>query len=254
MHILFLQFRPDRAIADHEFDLVAKYSGRPASAFVRVDTTREPLSAGLLDGVGALVLGGSGDYLISRGDIPEIRAALKPFLAEARARRIPTLGICFGGQLMTEAFGGRIEKDEARAEVGTFAVTKTDAGESDPLFAYLPKMFDAQLGHKDHFIEIPRDAVLLASSERSPNQAWAFPGEPLYALTFHPELDVAGTLYRVDYYAKEYKVTPESRAAMAASLRESPESNEMLSRFLNTFVGEDNPVEKSVDEQGTTAS
>lgn len=254
MRILFLQFRPDRAIADHEFDLVAKRAGRPASTFVRVDTTCEPLSPALLDGADALILGGSGDYLISRGDIPEIRAALKPFLAEARARRVPTLGICFGGQLMTEAFGGRIEKDEARAEVGTFVVTKSEAGERDPLFAYLPKAFDAQLGHKDHFVEIPSDAVLLASSERSPNQAWAFPGEPIYALTFHPELDVAGTLYRVDYYAKEYKVTPESRAAMAANLRESPEANELIARFLNTFVGEDKPVENAVDERGKTSS
>lgn len=254
MRILFLQFRPDLAIADHEFDLVVKHSGRPASAFVRVDTTREPLSAALLDGADALMLGGSGDYLISRGDIPETRAALKSFLAEARARRIPTLGICFGGQLMTEAFGGRIEKDEARAEVGTFAVTKNEAGERDPLFSYLPKTFDAQLGHKDHFVEIPTGAVLLASSERSPNQAWVFPGEPVYALTFHPELDVAGTLYRVDYYTEEYQITADVRAKLAASLRESPESNEMIERFLNTFVGEDNPVEKPVDERGTAAS
>lgn len=253
MTILFLQFRPDRAIADHEFDLVAKHSGRPASAFVRVDTTRDPLDAGLLDRADALMLGGSGDYLISRGDIPELRAALRPFLAEARARRIPTLGICFGGQLMTEAFGGRVEKDEARAEVGTFAVTKTEAGERDPLFAYLPKTFEAQLGHKDHFVEIPAGATLLASSERSPNQAWTFSGEPVYALTFHPELDVAGTLFRVDYYSDEYKITPEVRATMAAALRESPEANEMISRFLNTFVGEDNPVEKTVDERGKTS-
>lgn len=236
MRILLLQFRPDQTIADHEFGLILKYSGRPASEFARVDTTREPIHAALLDGADALLLGGSGDYLISRGDIPEIRAALKPFLAEARARRVPTLGICFGGQLMTEAFGGRVEKDEARAEVGTFAVAKTGAGVTDPLFAYLPAVFDAQLGHNDHFVEIPPGATLLASSERSPNQAWAFSGEPVYALTFHPELDVEGTLYRVDYYSDEYHVTPESRAAMASALRNSPEANEMLARFLNTFV------------------
>ena len=171
MRILLLQFRPDPVMADHEFSLILARSGRTAEEFVRLDTTREPLAIERLDGMDALVLGGSGDYLISQDDIPSIRAALRPFLAEARARNIPTLGICFGGQLMTEAFGGVIALDESRAETGTFLVTKIAHGERDPLFSYLPKTFDAQLGHKDHFISIPAAAVHLASSERSPNQA-----------------------------------------------------------------------------------
>lgn len=253
MRILFLQFRPDHVIADHEFGLVVKYSARPASSFVCVDTTREPLSLTLLDNADALVLGGSGDYLLSRGDIQEIRSTLKPFFLEARARQIPMFGICFGGQLMTEAFGGRIENDESRTEVGTFAITKTEEGNSDPLFAYLPRTFDAQLGHKDHITRIPDGAILLAGSERSPNQAWAFPGEPVYALTFHPELDIEGTMYRVNYYADEYHISADARAKLAATLRESPEANKLIERFLNTFVGEDNPVEKPVDERGKTS-
>lgn len=236
MSIFLLQFRPDQAIADHEYDMILKFSGRPASDFVRVNALGEPLSSERLDVADAVILGGSGDYLVSRGDLPEIRAALKSFLTEARSRGIPLLGICFGGQLMTEAFGGRVELDLARAEVGTFPIEKTEEGDSDPLFAYLPKKFDAQLGHKDHFIVIPPGAVRLASSQRSPNQAWTFPGEPIYALTFHPELDVAGTLYRVDYYIEEYQVAGAIHAELVASLRESPEANELIARFLETFV------------------
>lgn len=235
MKILLLQFRPDQAIAQHEFDLILKYSDQPESSYLRVDTTREPLLLDLLEGIDALMLGGSGDYLISRGDIPEILAALKPFLEEARQRRIPTIGICFGGQILTHAFGGRVENDESRAEVGTFEVTKTDAGDSDPLFAFLPKQFDVQLGHKDHLTVLPEGAVRLAHSERSSNQAWVFPDEPLYALTFHPELDIEGTMFRVDYYAQEYKVSPETISALRAQLRESPEANEIIKKFLSTF-------------------
>lgn len=236
MRILLLQFRPDPAMAAHEFDLVVKFSGRTASEFVRVDATARPLDAALLDGADALLLGGSGDYLISRNDIPSVRAALKPLLVAARERRLPTLGICFGGQLMTEAFGGSVELDEARAEVGTFPVTKTADAHADPLFAPLPATFEAQLGHKDHFTRLPEGAVRLAFSERSPNQAWVFPGEPTYALTFHPELDQDAVLFRVDYYAKEYKLTPETIAEMKSVLKPSPEASTILVRFLNTFV------------------
>lgn len=236
MHILLLQFRPDPAMAQHEFELVSRYSGRSEAEFERLDATREPLDLARLDGVDAIILGGSGDYLISRGDIPEILSALAPLLAEARRRVIPTLGICFGAQILTHVFGGRVELDEARAETGTFAVTKTEAGEGDELFAEIPSTFDAQLGHKDHLTVLPEGAVHLASSERSAHQAWRFAGEPTYALTFHPELDVDAVMYRLDYYAKEYKVTPERRAEMAAVLRPSPEASTLIARFLKRFV------------------
>lgn len=235
MRILLVQFRPDPVIAEQEFRLVVKYSGQSAEDFARLDATREPVVLSALDAADALILGGSGDFLISRGDIPEIRSALRPFLAEARARRMPTLGICFGGQLMTEAFGGTVELDEARAEMGTFEILKTPEGDRDPLFAQLPATFDAQLGHKDHFTRLPPGAAHLASSARSPFQAWAFPGEPLYALTFHPELDVEGTLSRIDYYADAYAVTPEFRANLAASLRESPEANGMIRLWITLW-------------------
>src|SRR5699024_9937248 len=35
---------------------------------------------------------------------------LKDFLRRARAARVPIIGICFGHQIMAEAFGGRAEK------------------------------------------------------------------------------------------------------------------------------------------------
>ena len=244
MRILLIQFRPDPIMAAHELEIIVRFSNRPATDFVVVDATRDELSAGLLDGADAIVLGGSGDYLISRGDIPEILTDLKPILEEARRGSFPTLGICFGAQILTHAFGGRVEKDEARAEVGTFLVTKTDAGHGDELFRDLPPSFDAQLGHKDHLTVLPEGAVHLASSERSVHQAWKFSDAPVYALTFHPELDEEGVLYRVDYYAKEYKFTPETVATMRAALRPSPEASTILRKFLSTFSGEDNVWKK----------
>jgi len=236
MRILLLQFRPDPIMAAHELDLVVRFSNRLASDFVPVNATTAPLTVDLLDGADAIILGGSGDYLISRGDIPEILSALKPVLEEARRRNIPTLGICFGAQILTHAFGGRVEKDEARAEVGTFLVTKTEEGSDDELLRDLPPSFDAQLGHKDHLTVLPAGAVHLASSERSVHQAWKFPDAPMYALTFHPELDIDGVLYRVDYYATEYKLTPEIVAGMKAALRPSPEASTLIEKFLRSFA------------------
>lgn len=236
MRILLLQFRPDPIMAKHELELIIRFSNRPAENFATVDATSEPLTVELLDGADVIILGGSGDYLISRGDIPEILSAIRPVLQEARLRRIPTLGICFGAQILTHVFGGKVELDEARAEVGTFLVTKTDAGREDAFFCDLPDSFDAQLGHKDHLTVLPEGAVHLASSERSVHQAWKFPDAPVYALTFHPELDQEGVLYRVDYYANEYKLTTETIERMKAVLRPSPEASTLIESFLTKFV------------------
>ena len=71
----------------------------------------------------------------------------------------------------------------------------------------MPPSFTAQLGHKDHIICLPSDAVLLASSEKSECQAFTFEGEPVYALTFHPELDMKALNYRLDYYANQYNLS-----------------------------------------------
>ncbi len=236
MKILFLQFRQNLAIADNEFDQLVKYAELPASNFIRLNTTRVSLTTEALNGIDALVLGGSGDYLLSRGDIPEIKEAVFLVLKEARAQRIPTLGICFGGQLMTLAFDGTVINDEERAEVGTFLITKTEAGITDPLFSTLPMKFDAQLGHKDHLTDLPFGAVCLASSERSINQAWTFPGEPIYALTFHPELDPAGTMFRIRHYAEEYHISSNGIERAERELRESPEANKLVKTFFQLFV------------------
>ncbi len=236
MKILFLQFRQNLEIADNEFDQLVKYSKLSVSNFIRLNTTRASLTTEALSGIEALVLGGSGEYLLSRGDIPEIAQSVFIVLKKARERKIPTLGICFGGQLMTLAFNGTLVNDENRAEVGTFLITKTEAGITDPLFSTLPMQFDAQLGHKDHFTDLPLGAVRLASSERSVNQAWTFPGEPIYALTFHPELDPAGTMFRIRHYAEEYHISNNDIERAERELRESPEANKLVETFFQLFV------------------
>ena len=49
-------------------------------------------------------------------------------------------------------------------------------------------------------VELPPSAQLLASSRLVENQAFNFPGKPIYATQFHPELDRAGLLLRIGRY------------------------------------------------------
>lgn len=113
-------------------------------------------------------------------------AGEKVLLRQAVAASIPTLGVCLGGQLLADALGARVYRHRF-AEVGFFEIPLTAAGRQDPLFAGLPGRQLAFHWHEDVF-DLPEGAVLLASSEQAPNQAFRY-GPCAYGLQFHIELN-----------------------------------------------------------------
>lgn len=238
MHLLLLQFRPDAAIADHEHGLISAQLAHKEHVLTRWNALESLPSIEEAMGFDALLVGGSGDYLVSQGDIPEVVQNVAVFLRALREKRMPMLGICFGAQLMTHAFGGEVTLDAARQETGTFLVTRTDASEHDPLFSQLPKTFDAQFGHKDHLTTLPPGAVNFATTDLSPHQAFTFPGEPVYAVLFHPELNEEAILSRLEYYEGIYGSSPEKREALRQVLRPTPVASETIPLFLERIVRE----------------
>ena len=98
-------------------------------------------------------------------------------------------------------------------------------------------MFAAQAGHEDRVVELPPDAVLLASSPRVAEQAFRFAGRPIYCTQFHPELDRAAMLERLvaypEYVARIARVPYDD---FIQNLRETPEANSLLRRFVTMFI------------------
>lgn len=209
MKTLLIQVRKDKIARDHEVQCFIRRSGLTAQDFRVVDSLVTLPAPEMLQGVEAVLLGGSGDFLVSEGEVPEQVEAIGRVAHEARSRGIPLLGICFGAQIMAKVFGGTLEKDVSRQELGTYEITKTPAAQFCPIFSGLPDVFPVQLGHKDHITELPKGAVKLAFSERSEVQAFTFPGEKTYAYTFHPELDREDIEWRLNFSAKDYDLSKE---------------------------------------------
>ncbi len=182
-----------------------------------------------------ILLGGSGHYSAA-GDGEWLERALDGMREIHRAAK-PTFASCWGFQAMARALGGCCVNDLPNAEVGTIELTLTEAGYNDPLFGQLPPVFAAQAGHEDRVIELPRDAVLLASSPRVAEQAFRFVGRPIYCTQFHPELDRAAMLERLVAYP-EYvaRIARVSYDDFVQNLRETPEANSLLRRFVTMFV------------------
>jgi GMP synthase-like glutamine amidotransferase len=150
----------------------------------------EPLPADL-DGYAALViLGGEQHAYPDAAGAPGAPwfPAVEGLLRKAVRYRVPTLGVCLGGQLLATALGGTVERSAAGPEIGPALVARRDVAERDPLFAAVPFAPDVLQWHADEITELPPRAVLLAASTRYPHQAFRV-GDAAWGLQFHIECD-----------------------------------------------------------------
>jgi GMP synthase-like glutamine amidotransferase len=113
---------------------------------------------------------------------------LESLLRKAVKHRVPTLGICLGGQLLAQAMGGTVQRSEEGPEVGAALIAKRDAATTDPLFGPIPFAPDVIQYHFDEISMLPAGAVLLAASTHYPHQAFRV-GEVAWGTQFHIETD-----------------------------------------------------------------
>lgn len=99
-------------------------------------------------------------------------------------RHIPVFGICFGGQLISKAFGGEVFAAPAM-QIGWHSVSTT--GQSRELFngSPMPEQFTAFEWHEETFT-LPAGAVPLFSGGCVGNQGFLYRG--CLAVQFHPEV------------------------------------------------------------------
>lgn len=112
--------------------------------------------------------------------------AIKPWLMQLAERDKPLLAVCYGHQLLAEAFGGKTGWHPEGREIGTVNITLTDQGQQDALLGFLPKHFTAQVTHAQSALTLPDTAILLACNDYEPHQAFRI-GATLWGIQFHPE-------------------------------------------------------------------
>ncbi len=234
MKILLLQARQldDTARLDelHSFALRAKLDD---SDIVPFDLLTAAPTLAQVRRYDALMIGGSGDYYVSKGNLPTNEPVLELFREVVEAGH-PTFASCFGFHLLVEALGGQVVYDADNMEVGTYEVKLSEAGQQDELFSYLPTIFKAQLGHKDRAHVLPNDILNLASSDNALHQAVRIPGKPIWATQFHPELTGQENLDRFHRYMEGYAGMMDEGEIQKTLQRfvESPETDQMIGRFL----------------------
>jgi len=132
-----------------------------------------------LTGVDGVVLGGSTAGVYEEDDHGWIRQQ-KDFVRELVELRVPTLGICFGHQIVNEALGGTVEHtgvrraNLARAELG-----------DDPLFEGVSPTVPVL--HSDKVVETGGGLETVASAGYYDNFATRHTDAPVWTVQYHPE-------------------------------------------------------------------
>lgn len=190
----------------------------------------------ILEHADGLILGGSGELDFDGGREAEdlvihtsrtLAEQMQPFMSHIESHNIPTLGICFGHQLIAHTCGVPVLHDKTQAKAGSHLVILTTEGKNDPLFTDIPERFYAQYGHKDCISSLPPDAVLLGYGEQCSYTAVRH-GKKRYSIQFHPELSAT---YMLERLTRHPEFLP---AGMTPDMlvRDSVEATSILKNFL----------------------
>src|SRR5205807_9363344 len=100
---------------------------------------------------------------------------------------VPTLGICYGMQLMAHDLGG-LTGPAVRREYGRTRLFVDEPEGPQPLFGGLERRLICWMSHGDTVHRLPAGFATLAHSDHSPHAAIADRARRLYGLQFHPEV------------------------------------------------------------------
>lgn len=180
-----------------------------------------------LDDIAGMIITGSPAMVTDRAPWSERCAE---YIGAAVAMAVPTLGICYGHQLLAHACGGAVGYHPNGREIGTVTIENTAEAQRDPLFCAMPSHFLGHTTHSQSVSQLPKDAVHLVSSAHDAHQAFRI-GENAWGVQFHPEFDAEIMRRYVierrdDLLAEGYDIE-----TLVAGVFETPESTHLLREF-----------------------
>lgn len=152
---------------------------------------------------------------------------LKVFLRSAKGRA-KLIGICFGHQIMAEAFGGRVEKSERGWGIG---LLHYDVHEHAPWMDPDAERFGIPVSHQDQVVEAPPSSRTLAGSAFNPFGLLEYQDQPAISFQCHPEFDPE--------YAKALIETRRDRVPspdIAIASLDQPNDRALVAGWIRNFL------------------
>lgn len=237
--ILAIQFRRNPVSIEQEQACIVREAGIYTGVdFVSAldETIDFQFPETILEGYSGVILGGSGEFDFdgnrdlsdeNRKISYEILGRLRPLFEYLFEHDIPTLGICYGHQLLGAFAGAQVEYSAEQKKSRTHEVKLVVDKNDHFLFSDLPESFKAHYGHKDVLDRVPEGAMLLMNGGDECKVSALRYKNNIYTTQFHPELRLEDMIERIK---NSPGYLPEG-VAVEEVFQDSPDSNKILQNF-----------------------
>jgi GMP synthase (glutamine-hydrolysing) len=154
------------------------------------------------------------------------------WLRDVVAAGVPTLGICFGHQLLAQALGGEVQRNPRGREIGTVEIERLA---DDPIFDGTEARFGANATHLDSVLRLPPGTVVLARSSLEHHQALRF-APACYGVQFHPEIDGQVMQHYLEARRQVLEAEGIDANALMASVGDAPDGRRVIENFIRHQV------------------
>lgn len=235
--LLYVCVRPERGAAEAEH--VSFLRGLAVDDLDQFDLLAAPLTDEVLDRHDGFVIGGSPFNVTDAVKSPlqqRVEADLERIAARALANDTAALFTCFGIGVVTRMLGGALTLSYPEATRAT-EIRTTDAGGADRVFGPSAPALNVFTAHKESATAVPPDAVLLATNDDCPVQAYRV-GTRLYATQFHPEPSPQDFADRMTFYRGNGYFDPEAFDIVEAEIlaAQGLGGEDLLRRFAEAFA------------------
>jgi GMP synthase (glutamine-hydrolysing) len=180
------------------------------------------------DEISGVIVTGSHAMVTEHHDWSERTAE---WLARGVEKEIPTLGICYGHQLLAYSLGGVVGNNPNGPEFGTVEVHMEEHASEDFLLGGLPTPLKVHVSHTQSVLCLPSQARRLAYSDRDPNQAFVV-NHCAWGVQFHLEFDAEITREYILSHSDVLLAEDQNSTALAAASVHTPCGDEILKRFV----------------------
>ena len=102
-------------------------------------------------------------------------------------KKIPILGICYGLQLLSKIFGGKVKSNRKKREFGKALLLKKKNSKLTKNF-YIKNKANVLMSHQDAVVTIPDGFKKIASTKESSYTIIENSNKNIYGIQFHPEV------------------------------------------------------------------
>ena len=182
--------------------------------------------------IDALIVSGS-PHCVKNYDDWSVKAG--EFMKTAVSAGVPTLGICYGHQLLADELGGVVGVNPNGREIGVSLVRQYG---QDALFDGLASEFTVIQTHVDAVLEAPQSTTVIAGNANTANQAMRV-RQQVRTVQWHPEFDIDIIAHYLDARAEQIDSELGAGAAKLFKDRLEPVSSGtvIMDNFFAHIVG-----------------